>query len=82
MIFGAEKSNLKKSLLGGTGIDCFEPIFGFLIQFCFQKHMSHTWDPKVMFSAPSGRSVRIYKRTANLIQILNFSPPTRLFCNT
>ena len=39
------------------GIDCIEPIFGFLMQFCFQKHMSDTWDPKDMFSAPSGRSV-------------------------
>ena len=37
-------------------IDCFEPIFGFLMQFWFKKHRSDTWDPKVMFSAPSGRS--------------------------
>ncbi len=39
-----------------TTTDCFEPIFGFLVQFCFQKHRSDTWDPKGMFSAPSGRS--------------------------
>ena len=37
-------------------IDCLEPIFGFLMQFCFQKHRSGTWDLKDMFSAPSGRS--------------------------
>ena len=41
---------------GGTGIDCFEPIFGFLMQFWFLKHRSDTWDPKIMFSQPSGRS--------------------------
>ena len=41
---------------GGPVIDSFEPIFGFLVQFCFQKHRSDTWDPKWMFSAPSGRS--------------------------
>ena len=33
MIFGTKKSNLKKSLRGGTVIDCFEPILGFLMQF-------------------------------------------------
>ena len=38
------------------GIDCFEPIFGFLRQFWFQKHRADTWDPKEMFSAPSERS--------------------------
>ena len=42
MIFGVQKSNLKKSLIGGPVIDCFEPIFGFLMQFGF--------------SQPSGRS--------------------------
>ena len=26
------------------------------MQFCFQKHRSGTWDPKDMFSAPSGHS--------------------------
>ena len=26
------------------------------MQFCFQKHKSGTWDPKDMFSAPSGHS--------------------------
>ena len=25
---------------GGTGTDCFEPIFGFLMQFCFEEHNS------------------------------------------
>ena len=38
-------------------IDCFEPIFGFLVQFCFQKYRSDTWNPKGMFSALSGHSV-------------------------
>ena len=33
--FGAEKSNLKKSLIGGPEIDMFEPIFGFLMQFWY-----------------------------------------------
>ena len=47
----------KNHYWGGSEIDCFEPIFGFLMQFCFQKHRSGTWDPKVMFSAPSGHSV-------------------------
>ena len=37
-------------------IDCFEPILRYLVQFCFQKHRSGTWDPKGMFSAPSGGS--------------------------
>ena len=32
-------------------------ILGFLIQFWFYKHRSDTWDPKGMFSAPSGCSV-------------------------
>ena len=37
-------------------MDCFEPIFRFLRSFWFQKNRSDTWDPKVMFSAPSGHS--------------------------
>ena len=37
-------------------IDCFEPIFGFLMQFWFWKHRSDTKNPKGMFSVPSGRS--------------------------
>ena len=28
------------------------------MQFGFQKHRSDTWDPKMMFSAPSGRSAQ------------------------
>ena len=58
-IVGTEKRNLKKSLIGGPVIDCFEPVFGFLMQFWFQKHRSDTWDPKGMFSALSGRSESI-----------------------
>ena len=27
----------------GSTIDCFEPIVGFLMQFCFQKHGSDVW---------------------------------------
>ena len=46
----------KNHYWGGSGIDCFEPIFRFLMQFCFQKHRSGTWNPKDMFSAPSWRS--------------------------
>ena len=30
------------------------------MQFCFQKHRSGTWDPKDMFSAPSGHCVYMY----------------------
>ena len=37
-------------------MDCFEPIFRFLRSFRFQNYWSDTWDPKVMFSAPSGHS--------------------------
>ena len=37
-------------------MDCFEPVFGFLMQVWLQKYRSDTWDPKAMFSAPSGGS--------------------------
>ena len=37
-------------------IDCFEPIFGFLMQFCFEKHMSALWDPKGIIWALSESS--------------------------
>ena len=47
----------KNHYWGGSEIDCFESIFWFLMQFCFQKHRSGIWDPKDMFSAPSGDSV-------------------------
>ena len=43
-------------------IDCFEPIFEFLVQFHFQKYTSGTWEPKGMFSAPSGCSVTTYNQ--------------------
>ena len=43
-------------------IDCFEPIFGFVVQFQFQKHSPGTWEPKGMFSAPSGCSVISYNQ--------------------
>ena len=43
-----------------TTIDCFEPIFGFLMQFCFKKHRSDPWNPNWMISALSGRSAAQY----------------------
>ena len=46
----------KKHYWVGRTIDYFEPVFGFLVQFCLWKHRSDTWDPKGMFSALSGRS--------------------------
>ena len=52
----------KNHYWGGSEIDCFEPIFGFLMQFCFQKQRSGTWDPKHMFSAPSGHSNYVDKK--------------------
>jgi hypothetical protein len=60
MIFGAEDSFLKKILLRGAIIDCFEPIFGFLMQFWFQKHSSDTWNRIGMFSELSGRSATVF----------------------
>ena len=57
----------KNHYWGGSEIDCFEPIFGFLMQFCFQKHRSGTWDPKDMFSAPSGHSATTVLCTGTLL---------------
>ena len=56
--FGPKTVFWKKLYWVATTIDCLEPIFGFLEQFCFQKHRSDTWDPKGMFSALSGRSAK------------------------
>ena len=39
----------KNHYWGGSVIDCFKPIFGFLMQFWFEKHRSDTWNPKGMF---------------------------------
>ena len=47
---------LPSIILLAPAIDSFEPIFGFLVQFCFQKQRSGTWKPKGIFSAPSGCS--------------------------
>ena len=47
----------KKHYWVATTTDCFEPIFGFLRQFCFEKHRSATWSRMGMFSELSGRSV-------------------------
>ena len=46
----------KKHYWGGSIIDCFEPIFGFLMQFWFKKHRSDTWNRIGMFSELSGHS--------------------------
>ena len=46
----------KKHYWGGSIIDCFEPIFRFLIQFWFKKHRSDTWNRIGMFSELSGHS--------------------------
>ena len=40
----------------GTTTDCFEPIFGFLRSFWFEKYRSASWSRIGMFSEPSGRS--------------------------
>ena len=37
-----------------TTTDCFEPIFGFLVKFCFEKHRSASWSRIKMFSELSG----------------------------
>ena len=37
-------------------IDCFEPIFRFLMQFWFKKHSSDTWNRIGMYSELSGHS--------------------------
>ena len=47
----------KKHYWVATTTDCFEPIFGFLGQFCFEKHRSASWSRIGMFSELSGRSV-------------------------
>ena len=44
--------------------DCFEPIFGFLGQFCFEKHRSASWSRIGMFSELSGCSVIVIKPKA------------------
>ena len=46
----------KKHYWVATTTDCFEPIFVFLRQFCFEKHRSATWSRMGMFSELSGRS--------------------------
>ena len=46
----------KKHYWVATTTDCFEPIFGFLGQFCFEKHRSASWSRIRMFSELSGRS--------------------------
>ena len=40
----------------GTTTDCFDPIFGFLGTFCFEKHRSASWNMIGMFSELSGHS--------------------------
>ena len=52
-------------------IDCFGPIFGFLKQFCFEKHRSTPWDPKGMISALSWHSELLIKNTFALWNFLS-----------
>ena len=59
-------------------MDCFEPIFGFLRSFWFQKNRSDTWDPKGMFSAPSGHSDTV--RPELLEEILKALETFQLSC--
>jgi hypothetical protein len=54
--FWCRKYFLKKTLLGVTTTDFFEPIFGFLGQFCFEKYSSVSWNRIGMFSELSGHS--------------------------
>ena len=49
-----------KHYWGAPVIDCFEPIFRFLVQFCFQKHRSDTWNRIGMFSELSGHSENVW----------------------
>ena len=55
----------KKHYWGAPVIDCFEPIFRFLVQFCFQKHRSDTWNRIGMFSELSGHSALYAECTAS-----------------
>ena len=55
----------------GTTTDCFEPIFGFLMTFCFEKHRSDSWSRIGMFSELSGRSDGIMQKLC--FKIINFS---------
>ena len=44
------------------------------MQFCFQKHRSDTWDPKDMFSTPSGRSeLHAYLFKKNICSMLKIN---------
>ena len=52
----------KKHYWVATTTDCFEPIFGFIGQFCFEKHRSASWSRIGMFSELSGRSVLYNKK--------------------
>ena len=61
--FLPKNSFLKKSVVGGTTTDCFEPIFGFLRSFWFEKYRSASWSRIGMFSELSGRSGRQSKST-------------------
>ena len=46
----------KKNYWVATTTDCFEPIFGFFRQFCFEKNRSASWSWIGMFSELTGRS--------------------------
>ena len=49
-----------------TTTDCFEPIFGFLRSFWFEKYRSAPWNRIGMFSELSGRSEILLVRIAKL----------------
>ena len=51
---------MKNHLTVGTTTDCFEPIFGFLRSFWFEKYRSAPWNRIGMFSELSGRSDNRY----------------------
>ena len=53
--------------------DCFEPIFGFLWQFCFEKHRSVSWNRIGIFSEISGHSeMCLMNNYYNLCHVFNW----------
>ena len=58
MILLRQKQFFEKNITE-EGIDCFEPIFGFLMQFWLKKHRSNLWNRIGMFSELSGHSVYV-----------------------
>ena len=80
MFFKAEcHKESKNGFKNGTTTDCFEPIFGFLGQFCFEKHRSASWSRIGMFSELSGRSATLMMMMRNLIYSITKSDPVYIF---